>query len=175
LNRQLREAEPLHVQEVVMTRAARLCTLAGVTALAAMLAADASAQNCSDWLVRRCPDGASAQTTAKPAVRQEKQLARPRTSASSETGRRAKAKRADTAAKPKSQKARVSEPVRSAKAARDARSGAPSGNRNRDKDQNGEPSGRRLEVKLSDREKELLFQQFLEWEKGLRLGAEIDR
>ena len=24
-------------------------------------------------------------------------------------------------------------------------------------------------------EKELLFQQFLEWEKGLRLGAEIDR
>jgi hypothetical protein len=65
--------------------------------------------------------------------------------------------------------------VRSAKAARDARSGAPSGNRNRDKDQNGEPSGRRLEVKLSDREKELLFQQFLEWEKGLRLGAEIDR
>jgi hypothetical protein len=141
-----------------MTRAARLCVLAGLTAIAAMMAADASAQDCPEWLKWACPDSASSNTAARKGVRQEKQLSRTKATSSSDMGRRTKQARgaaADTATNPKPQQTQAPEPVRPAR--------------------HGERQGTRFDPAMNDQEKEVLFQEFLEWEKGPRLNAETNR
>jgi hypothetical protein len=116
-----------------MTRAARLCVLAGLAAGAAMMAAEASAQDCPQWLKWVCPDSASS-TTASKGVRREKQLSRTKATSSSEAARRSRHDR------------------------RLAR--------------HGERQERRPEAAINDEEKEVLFRQFLEWEK--RAGRSVD-
>jgi hypothetical protein len=131
------EAEPLtrDVQEDAMKRAVRLCVLAGLTSIAAMMtsdapAADAYAQNCTAWLGWACRDSASSNkatrkdaNTAIKGIRKEKKLSQAR---------------GPVAEKPKQTQA--------LKPARPA--------------QNGE----RHPV-MNDQETDVLFQQFLDWEK----------
>jgi hypothetical protein len=96
--------------------------LAGLSVIAVMVAAEASAQECPQWLKWVCPDSASSTTVSKGA-RREKPVSGTKASSASERAR-----------KP-------------------------------------EPAGRH-EAAMSQREKEVLFQQFLEWEKGARRNAE---
>jgi hypothetical protein len=123
-----------------------------MTGIAAVLAADASAQDCPAWLKWACPDSASSSTAAS---------APP--NSSSPTGRRAKpAGAAASATAPEQTQAPGS--TRPSKATRHARSGNSSGERRL-----------ALNPALSDQEKEALFQQFIEWKKAQRANAESHR
>ena len=135
-----------------MTRA-RLCLLAGMTGIAAMLAADASAQDCPAWLKWACPDSASSSTAAS---------APP--NSSSPTSRRTKQTGAAAAATAIPEQTQAPGSTRPSKAARHARSGNSSGERRL-----------ALNPALNDQEKEALFQQFVEWKKAQRVNAEINR
>jgi hypothetical protein len=126
-----------------MTRVRRL--LAGLTAISAMMAADASAQECPEWLKWICPNSASSNPAAKEGGQSAEQLARttaPSGSAASRTTKQTGPAAADTA-----------EPARTAKAARPTRSGDPSGDRR--------PA---RQGAMSDKEKDALFQEFLVWQ-----------
>jgi hypothetical protein len=126
-----------------MTRAVRVCVLAGFFG-AAMMTADAPAaesypQGCPAWLNWACRDGAASnQATRKTANtvikgdRKKKQI-------SQTTG----------AAAEKPKQAQPLKPVRPAP--------------------NGKPSP------MNDQEKEALFEEFLEWKKGLRQNTETNR
>lgn len=155
-----------------MTRAARLCALAGLAAIAAMMAAEAfAAQDCREWLIRSCSDSASSNATARKGVRQEKQLSGTKASSKSEMGRKTKQARgaaADSATNSKPQQTQTPERARPVKAARDA-----SGDRRLAR--HGERQGTHLAPAMNDQEKEMLFEQFLEWEKGARLSTETSR
>jgi hypothetical protein len=118
-----------------MKRAVRLCVLAGLTSIATMMtaeasAADASVQGCPAWLSWVCGESASLNKTGRKeantptkGIRKEKQLSQARGAA---------------AEKPKQTQAL--EPAPPAR------------------------NGERHPV-INDRETEVLFQQFLEWEK----------
>jgi hypothetical protein len=128
-----------------MTRGRLL--IAGLTAAAAMTAADASAQNCPEWLTIACP-GESLNVAAEEGGAQG-QGEQPRAKAT--TGPRNKPARpaaADTTTNPKPQQAQAPEPARRARAARPA---------------------------LNDQEKDALFQQFLTWREERRQNAETKR
>jgi hypothetical protein len=157
-----------------MTRAGR-CVIAGLTSMAAMMAADVSAQECPEWLKWVCPDRVSSNPAAGNHVRQEKQLSRTKATSGSETGRRTKQARGagvDPATKSQQRQEAASKPAGSATIARSTRSG----------DQSGDPrlvaygerQGSRADQAMND-EQEKLFQQFLEWEKGRRLNANADQ
>jgi hypothetical protein len=159
-----------------MTRVRRL--LAGLTAIAAMMAADASAQDCPEWLKWICPDGASSNPTAKEGVQSgpAKQLARTTAPSGSATGRRTKQARpaaANTATNPQPQQTQAPEPARTAKAVHPTRGGDPSGDRRLA--QQGERQAARIDPAMSDQEKDALFQQFVEWDIARRLNAETNR
>ncbi len=124
--------------------------LAGLTVIAAMVAADASAQDCPEWLKWICPDSASSNPAAKEAVQ-------PGSAAGSKT-KQTRPVAADTATNPQSQQTQAAEPARTAKAARPARSGDPSGDRPLPR------QGARLDSAMSDQEKDALFQEFLVWQ-----------
>ncbi|HEY7764869.1 MAG TPA: hypothetical protein VIB38_07750 [Aestuariivirgaceae bacterium] len=130
-----------------MTRAGRLRVLAGLTAITATMAADASAQTCPEWLRWMCPDNASSNEPARKGAR---------------TG------------KPHAQtKARAPEVARrSATPARATTSSGPSNNRHQ---LQGERQGTPLEPEIDDQQREELFQQFLEWERQTRLNGGTDR
>ena len=129
-----------------MTKA-RLVMIAGLTAIAAMMTVDASAQDCPEWLKWVCSSSASSNTVAREGTRQDKQLSRtklPSRSAMDHKSTQARDAAAD-AAKP--QQTQTPEPARAA----------------------------RLRPAMSDGEKEALFEQFLEWDKARRLNAETNR
>jgi hypothetical protein len=155
-----------------MTRAGRLRALAGLAAIAAMMAAEGfAAQDCREWLTRSCSDSASSNAAARKGVRQEKQLAG--TIANSKSGMDRKTKQArgaapDSATNSKSQQTQTLKRARPANAARDA-----SGDRRLAR--HGERQGTHLAPAMNDQEKEMLFEQFLEWEKGARRNTETNR
>ena len=157
-----------------MTRAGR-CLIAGLASMAAMMAADVSAQECPEWLKWVCPDRVSSNPASGNHVRQEKQLSRTKATSGSETGRRtkqAKGAGVDAATKSKQRQEAAPKPTGSAATARNIRSG----------DQSGDPrlvaygerQGARADQAMND-EQEKLFQQFLEWEKQRRLNANADQ
>jgi hypothetical protein len=119
-----------------------------MTGMAAMLAADASAQDCPAWLKWACPDSASSSTAAS---------APP--NSSPPTSRRTKPAGAAASATAPEQ-AQAPAPTRPSKATRHTRSGNSSGERR---------------LALNDQEKEALFQQFIEWKKAQRANAESNR
>jgi hypothetical protein len=131
-----------------MTRA-RLCLFAGMTGIAAMLAVDASAQECPAWLKWACPDSASSGTAA---------TAPPNSSSSA--SRRTKPAGAAASATATPEQTQAPGPTRPSKATRHSRSGNSSGERR---------------LALNDQEKEALFQQFIEWKKAQRANAESNR
>jgi hypothetical protein len=129
-----------------MTRGRLL--IVGLSATAAMMAADASAQNCPEWLTMTCP-GESLNVPAEEGVPQAQVQQPPRMRAT--TGARTRQGRpaaADTTTNPKPQQAQAPQPARPAKTARPA---------------------------MNDREKEALFQQFLVWREERRQNAEPSR
>jgi basic membrane lipoprotein Med (substrate-binding protein (PBP1-ABC) superfamily) len=143
--------------------------------MAAMMAADVSAQECPEWLKWVCPDRVSSNPASGNHVRQEKQLSRTKATSGSETGRRTKQARGagvDAATKSKQRQEEGPKPTGSAATARNIRSG----------DQSGDPrlvahggrQGTRADQAMND-EQEKLFQQFLEWEKERRLNANADQ
>jgi hypothetical protein len=131
-----------------MTRA-RLYLFAGMTGIAAMLAADACAQDCPAWLKWACPDSASSSTAASPPPH-----------SSSPTSRRAKPAGAAASNTRTPEQTQAQGSTRPSKATRHTRSGNSSGERR---------------LALNDQEKEALFQQFIEWEKARRANAESNR
>jgi hypothetical protein len=135
-----------------MTRA-RVCLFAGMTGIAAMLAADASAQECPAWFKWACPDSASSSTAA---------TAPPNSSAP--IGRRTKPAGAAASATAAPEQTQAPGSTRPSKATRHTRSGNSSGERRL-----------ALNPALSDQEKEALFQRFVEWKKAQRVNAESSR
>jgi hypothetical protein len=123
--------------------------LAGLTAITAMISADVSAQGCPEWLRWVCPESASSNVPASKDVRQGKQVARP------------KAQGLEAAR-------------RSANPARTTTGGDASSDRNVAREgERGQGTPREREI--DDREREALFQQFLEWERQTRLNAGTNR
>ena len=148
----------------------RLCVVAGLTAIAALMSADvALAQDCPEWLKWVCPGGASSNAAGREGARQDQQPSRTQTTSRSAMGGGPKQTRpaaADTTTNPKPQQAKTSEQVGPAMAARNTRNG------DRRLAQHGERQGTRIERVMNDEEQEL-FRQFLEWEKGQRLNADV--
>jgi len=98
--------------------------------MAAMMAADVSAQECPEWLKWVCPDRVSSNPASGNHVRQEKQLSRTKATSGSETGRRtkqAKGAGVDAATKSKQRQEAAPKPTGSAATARNIRSGDQSG------------------------------------------------
>jgi hypothetical protein len=144
--------------------------IAGVTAIAVIAAADASAQDCPDWLRWACPDGAPPSTAAVPDAQPGQAEQQPRRT-TSPTGQKAKqARPAAVPANPSPQQTRIPEPARST-AGQQARSSDPAGDRRPPRQ--GERRGAR--PAMDDQEKEALFQKFLEWQKEHRPNAETRR
>ena len=154
-----------------MAGAIRVCVLAVLSVVPTMIAADASAQDCPEWFRWACPDSSNA--AAGNSIRREKRLARTKATSSSETRRTTRqAKRTSARTAPTSglQQTQGLGPARPAKTARDTRSGDQSGDRHlvRHGPQQGDDV-------LSDGQKEALFREFLEWQKGRRMNAEAAR
>ena len=148
-----------------MTRAG-LCVIAGLTGIAVMTAADASAQECPGWLKWACADSASSDAAVSERSRHERQLSQTTATSGSATGRRSKQ------ARPAVNAAAQQAPARPAKAARHARGGDASG------DRRPAPHAERqtrLDPAMNDQEKEALFREFLAWRKTRQLSAEINR
>ena len=158
-----------------MARVRRL--LAAWTAIGAMMAADASAQDCPEWLPLGCvefpkcpewvcPERALSNPPAREKVQSgpAEQVARTTAPSGSATGsgtRQARPAAADTVTNPQPKQARVSEPARPAKPPRPTRSltqqkSSPA--------QQKERPAARPDPKMSDQEKDALFQKFLEWQ-----------
>ena len=151
----------------------RLCVVAGLTAIAALLSADvALAQDCPEWLKWVCPGSASSNAARREGVRQDQQPSRTQTTSRSAMGGGSKQTRpaaADTTANPKTQQAKTSEQAGPSTAARNTRNGDQRGDRRLAL---GDRQETRTERVMNDEEKEL-FRQFLEWEKGQRLNADV--
>jgi hypothetical protein len=126
-------------EEDAMTRVRGL--LAGLTAIAAMMATDASAQECPEWLKWICPNSASSNPTAKEGGQSAEQLARTTAPSGSAAGRTPKQTSPAAADTPP--------PARTAKVARPATSG----------DRRPARQGA-----MSDQEKDALFKDFLVWQ-----------
>jgi hypothetical protein len=152
----------------------RLCVVAGLTAIAAVMSADvALAQDCPEWLKWVCPGSASSNAAGREGVRQDQQPSRTQTTSRSAMGGGSKQTRpaaADTTANPKPQQAKTSEQAGPPTAAQNTRNGDQRGDRRLA--QHGDQQGTRTEPVMNDQEKEL-FRQFLEWEKGQRLNADV--
>ena len=128
--------------------------IAGLTATAAMMAADASAQNCPEWLAMNCPnesltvpaDESAAQGQGEQATRGRPGA--PGTAARPKQTRPAAPAATDAAANPRPQQAQATAPARPARTARPA---------------------------LNPQEKEALFQQFLTWREERRQSPATNR
>jgi hypothetical protein len=153
-----------------MTRA-RLCVIAGLTGIAAMTGADASAQDCPGWLKWACPDSAPTNAAVSQGVRREKQLPPTTAASGSAMGR---TKQAGSAAGDAATAQQTQASARPAKAVRRTHSGASSGSGDRRLARHEEGRGTRLDPAMNDQEREALFQQFLKWEKARRLNAETN-
>jgi hypothetical protein len=159
-----------------MTRVTRVCVLTGLSVIAAMIAADACAQDCPEWLKWTCPHTTSSNPAAGNRIRYEKRLSPPKVTSTSDIGRRTRQPKtvsADTAPTSRPQQRAASEPARPAKAARNTRGPGQSGDRRLVAP--GEKLGPRLDHVMNDEQKEVLFQEFLEWQKGRRVNADPNR
>ena len=136
-----------------MTRGRLL--IAGLTATAAMMAADASAQNCPEYLTLNCPNESLTVPAEEAAAQGEQATTRGKPGA---PGARAKQTRptapaaTDAAANPKPQQAQATAPAPTS--ARPARTARPA---------------------LNPQEKEALFQQFLTWREERRQSPATNR
>jgi len=132
--------------------------IAGLTATAAMMAADASAQNCPEYLTLNCPNESLTVPADESAAQGQGEQATRGKPGASGTGARPKQTRSaapaatDAAANPKPQQAQTTAPAPAS--ARPARTARPA---------------------LNPQEKEALFQQFLTWRQERRQAPETSR
>jgi hypothetical protein len=176
---------------------ARVCMVAGLASIAAMMPANASTQDCPGWLKWACSNSASSNSVREVAPR-ERQRARTPTASSSRMNPTTNQVRAapDSAIRQQTKRQEATHPV---KAARNTRSTDRSGDqrhvvmndqereaifqeflawqkaRRSDTDANSDPSGDQRPVEMNDQEKEALFQEFLAWQKARRLNADANR
>jgi hypothetical protein len=146
--------------------------VAGLAVVSTLMAADASAQDCPEWLKWLCPDSASSNPAAKEAAQpgQGRELARTKASSNSASGNKARTtsrSAADIATNPKSQQT-VPEASRQAKAGRTAGGGEQRLARQ------GEQRAGRLGTTMNDQEK-ALFDEFLVWFNEQHQKAVTDR
>jgi len=157
-----------------MARVRRL--LAAWTAIGAMMAADASAQDCPEWLPLGCiefpkcpewvcPDRTLSNPVSKDGVQSgpAEQVARTTAPSGSATGRGTKQARpaaADTVTNPQPNQTRALEPLRPSESLRPPKAVRPT----RSLAQQKERPAARPDPKMSDQEKDALFQKFLEWQ-----------
>jgi hypothetical protein len=135
--------------------------MAGLTAVAAIMATDASAQDCPEWFKWFCPSDASSPPVASDGIHRERPLSRTNPSSDSAMDRRSKRLRtaAATAVKnPKSQQKQTVQPAGAATAARPSPNGDPSSERHLARREGRQGSA------LTEQEKEELFREFLEWQ-----------
>jgi hypothetical protein len=182
---------------------ARVCMIAGLTGIAAMMSANASAQDCPEWLRWACSNSGSSNPAREVAPR-ERQRARTPTAASSQMDPITKQVRAAPEGATPQQTKRW-ETTHAVKAARNTGSSDSSGDqhparyghdgvmndqerealfeeflawqkaRRLDGDTNSDPSGDQRSVVMNDQEKEALFQEFSAWQKARRLNADANR
>jgi hypothetical protein len=139
-----------------------------LTAVAALMATGASAQDCPAWLNWACSGGASSTAAAREGARQERQRPRTKPISHSAMNRRSTQSRtaaSDNVTNPKSQQTQAPKLARSAKVA----SGDPASDLRlvRHEDRQGSA--------MTEQEKEELFEQFVEWQNARRLNAETNR
>jgi hypothetical protein len=144
----------------------------GLAVVSALMAADASAQDCPEWLKWLCPDSASSNPAAKEAAQpgQGKEMARTKASSNSASDSKARTtsrSAVDIATNPKSQQT-VHEASRQTKARRTA-----GGGEQRVARQDEQLPGR-LGATMNDQEKEL-FEEFLVWFNEQHQNAATDR
>jgi hypothetical protein len=147
----------------------RVCMIAGLTAVAAVVTADAFAQECPEWLKWLCPGDASSTAAARYGVRQERQLSRANATGPA-MDRRSKHSRtvaAATVTNSKSQK-QAPEPAGAAMAADRSPNRAPSRERSAQHEARQDPA-------ITEQAKEELFRKFLEWQNSRRLNADTHR
>jgi hypothetical protein len=133
-------------QEDAMTRAP-LYLIAGLTALTMTMGVDASAQDCPEWLKWLCSGGPSPNAVASQGSLRDKELAQTKPTSSSATSRKSNKAKPAVAGAAKPQQMQDLDTARPA----------------------------RPEAAMSDGEKEMLFQEFLEWSKARRANAETNR
>jgi hypothetical protein len=175
--------------------------IAGLTGIAAMMSANASAQDCPEWLRWACSNRASSNPAREVAPR-ERRRARALTAASSQTDPITKQVRAAPDGATPQQTKRWETTVRAARntssgdlpgdqrPARDGDDGVMNDQerqalfkgflawqkaRRLDADANSDPSGDQRPVVMNDQEKEALFQEFSAWKKARRLNADANR
>jgi len=145
--------------------------VAGLAVVSALMTADASAQDCPEWLKWLCPDSASSNPTANQSAQpgQGKELARTKASSNSASGKARTTSRsaADIATNSRSQQT-VLEASRQAKAGRTAGGGEQRLARQ------GEQRAGRLGATTNNQEKEL-FDEFLVWFNEQQRNAATDR
>jgi hypothetical protein len=182
---------------------ARVCMIAGLTGIAAIMPANASEQDCPKWLRWACPNGASS-GAVRQVVPRERQRARTPAASSSPMDPTTKHVRAALdGATP--QQTKRGETTRAVGTARNTRSSDPGGYqrharyghdgvmndqekealfqefsawqkaRRLDADSNSDPSGDQRPVVMNDQEKEELFQVFSAWQKARHLNADADQ
>jgi hypothetical protein len=135
--------------------------MAGLTAVAAIMATDASAQDCPEWFKWFCPSDASSTPVAGDGIPREGRLSRTNPSSDSAMDRRSKRLRtaAATAVKnPKSQQKQTVQSAGAATADRPSPNGDPSRERHLTRHEGRQGSA------LTEQEKEELFREFLEWQ-----------
>lgn len=137
--------------------------IAGLAGIVAMLPANASAQDCPEWLRWACSKSASPNSVREIAAR-EKRRARTPTASSFQMKRMTKHVRAapDSAIRQRTEQ-ETTDPV---KPSRNTRSSDPSG------DQRLAQYGH--DVVINDQEKEALFQEFSAWQKARGLDADAN-
>jgi hypothetical protein len=180
----------------------RVCMIAGLAGIAATMPANASAQDCPEWLRWACSNSAS----SNPVREASHERQRPRTPAASTSQMDPTTKHmraAPDGATP--QQTKRWETTHAVRAARNTDSGDLSGDRRParyghdavwndqerealfqefsawqkarrlDADANSDPPGDQRSVVMNDQEKEALFQQFSAWQRTRRLNADADR
>jgi hypothetical protein len=130
----------------------RICIIAGLATMAITMATEASAQNCPAWLAWACPESESSTSGAKESAPLNSTEQRGQTAPPAAT----------TARKPKPATADGAEPASAAKPARSASAGE----RPRAPAQQTVRQDPRISPAMSEQEKAVLFQQFVEWQKA---------
>jgi hypothetical protein len=139
-------------------------TMRDCPGIAAVMAADARAQDCPEWLKWACPGSNASNPAAAPGVRKEQPPARAPATPSSKMKQPRPAGTDNATVQP----TRAPGPARPAQPNRQPLRGDPAGEQRLAGERPATPV-------MTDQEKEGLFQEFLEWQKARRPSAETER
>src|SRR6266404_3232811 len=146
--------------------------VAGLAVVSALMTADASAQDCPEWLKWLCPDSASSNPTANQSAQpgQGKELARTKASSNSASDSKARTTSRSDVDTAKNAKSQLTVP----EASRQAKAGRTAGGGEQRLARQGEQRAGRLGATTNNQEKEL-FDEFLVWFNEQQRNAATDR